>query len=43
MVADAEVAGEPPWFLAPEIVSLQVSKVTPPSSVALIPGGLRSP
>lgn len=34
----AEVAGEPPWSPALEEVSLQVSEVTPPSSVALIPG-----
>lgn len=42
-VAEAEVAGELPWSSASEKVSLQVSKATPPSSAALIPGGLKSP
>lgn len=39
----AEVAGEPPWSPALEEVSLQVSEVTPPSSVALIPGAWSHP
>lgn len=41
-LAEAEVGGELPWSSASEKVSLQVSKATPRSSAALIPGGRSS-